>query len=151
MNNSKAGYLSSVSDNSKEAHVYSDYLKLGQDSRAQGFNACLLRNRDEDGNGILSDSELKWYLPAIDQYINIWLSEDKLNEDTQLFDRANLNAVSDNLNKSSVYYSSSNSDKRLYWALEGASFGAFGSTYANVSNNNRCVRNLTAPTNNLYS
>ena len=151
MNNSKAGYLSSVSDNSKEAHVYSDYLKLGQDSRAQGFNACLLRNRDEDGNGILSDSELKWYLPAIDQYINIWLSEDKLNEDTQLFDRANLNAVSDNLNKSSVYYSSSNSDKRLYWALEGASFGAFGSTYANVSNNIRCVRNLTAPTNNLYS
>ena len=151
MNNSKAGYLSSVSDNSKEAHVYGDYLKLGQDSKAQGFNACLLRNRDEDGNGILSDSELKWYLPAINQYINIWLSEDKLNEDTQLFDRANLNAVSDNLNKSSVYYSSSNSDKRLYWALEGASFGAFGSTYANVSNNIRCVRNLTASTNNLYS
>ena len=151
MNNSKAGYLSSVSDNSKEAHVYGDYLKLGQDSRAQGFNACLLRNRDEDGNGILSDSELKWYLPAIDQYINIWLSEDKLNEDTQLFDRANLNAVSDKLNKSSVYYSSSNSDKRLYWALEGASFGAYGASYANASNNIRCVRNLTASTNNLYS
>lgn len=151
MNNSKAGYLSSVSDNSKEAHVYGDYLKLGQDSRAQGFNACLLRNRDEDGNGILSDSELKWYLPAIDQYINIWLSEDKLNEDTQLFDRAYLNAVSNDLNKSSVYYSSSNSDKRLYWALEGASFGAYGASYANASNNIRCVRNLTASTNNLYS
>lgn len=151
MNYTKAGYLSSVTDNSKENHVYGEYVKLSQDERAQGFNACLLRNRDEDGNGSISDSELKWYLPAIDQYISIWLSEDLLNEDTQLFDRANLNAASDNLNKLSVYYSSSDKDKRLYWALEGASFGAYGSSYANSTNNIRCVRNMVATSDHLYS
>lgn len=151
MNYTKAGYLSSVTDNSKENHVYGEYVKLSQDERAQGFNACLLRNRDEDGNGSISDSELKWYLPAIDQYISIWLSEDQLHEDTQLFDRANLDAVSDNLNRSSVYYSSSDADKRLYWALEGASFGAYGSSYANATNNIRCVRNMVATSDHLYS
>ena len=104
---SKAGYLTSVSDNSKESHVYSAYTALAAGSRAKGYNACLLRNRDENNDGRISDAELKWYLPAIDQYTNIWLSEDLLHEDTQLFDRANLGSASDALNKNSVYYTSS--------------------------------------------
>lgn len=137
-NVSKAGYLSSISDNSKESHVYTSY------TGGLGYNACLLRNRDENNDGQISDSELKWYLPAIQQYTNIWLSEDMLHEDTQLFDRAQLSAVGDALNRSSVYYSSSPALKRLYWALEGASYGEYNSNWSNANNRVRCVRNLVA-------
>lgn len=137
-NVSKAGYLTSISDNSKASHVYTSY------TGGLGYNACMLRNRDEDNNGVISDSELKWYLPAIQQYTNIWLSEDKLQEDTQLFDRAQLSGVNDALNRSSVYYSSSPALKRLYWALEGASYGEYNSNWSNASNKVRCVRNLVA-------
>lgn len=137
-NVSKAGYLSSISDNSKESHVYTAY------TGGLGYNACLLRNRDENNDGQISDSELKWYLPAIQQYTNIWLSEDMLHEDTQLFDRAQLSAVGDALNRSSVYYSSSQTLKRLYWALEGASYGEYNSSWSNANNRVRCVRNLVA-------
>lgn len=137
-NVSKAGYLTSISDNSKASHVYTSY------TGGLGYNACLLRNRDEDNNGVISDSELKWYLPAIQQYTNIWLSEDKLQEDTQLFDRAQLSGVNDALNRSSVYYSSSPALKRLYWALEGASYGEYNSSWSNANNRVRCVRNLVA-------
>lgn len=145
---SKAGYLTSVSDNSKESHVYSAYTALAAGSRAKGYNACLLRNRDENNDGRISDAELKWYLPAIDQYTNIWLSEDLLHEDTQLFDRANLGSASDALNKNSVYYTSSSYEKRLYWALEGASYGrAYGGSYDNANNGVRCVRNLVSKDN----
>lgn len=144
-NPSKAGYLTSVSDNSKESHVYSAYTALAESSRAKGYNACLLRNRDENNDGKITGGELKWYLPAIDQYTNIWLSEDLLHEDTQLFDRANLSSASDALNKNSVYYTSSAYEKRLYWALEGASYGrAYGSSYDNARNGVRCVRNLVS-------
>lgn len=137
-NVSKAGYLTSISDNSKASHVYTSY------TGGLGYNACMLRNRDEDNNGVISDSELKWYLPAIQQYTNIWLSEDMLQEDTQLFDRAQLNGVGDALNRSSVYYSSSPALKRLYWALEGASYGEYNSNWSNANNRVRCVRNLVA-------
>ena len=144
-NPSKAGYLTSVSDNSKESHVYSAYTALAESSRAKGYNACLLRNRDENNDGKITGGELKWYLPAIDQYTNIWLSEDLLHEDTQLFDRANLSSASDALNKNSVYYTSSAYEKRLYWAMEGASYGrAYGSSYDNARNGVRCVRNLVS-------
>lgn len=147
-NPSKAGYLTAVSDNSKESHVYSAYTALAEGSRAKGYNACLLRNRDENNDGQITGSELKWYLPAIDQYTSIWLSEDLLHEDTQLFDRANLSSASSSLNMESVYYSSSSYEKRLYWALEGASYGrSYGSSYDNPRNGVRCVRNLVSKDN----
>ena len=138
-NVSKAGYLVSISDNSKESHVYTSY------SSGLGYNACLLRNRDDNNDGAIGDDELKWYLPAIQQYTNTWLSEDKLQEDTQFFDRANLGGtINDNLNKSSVYFTSSAAAKRLYWALEGASYGAYNSNWCNAANRVRCVRNLVS-------
>lgn len=147
-NPSKAGYLTAVSDNSKESHVYSAYTALAEDSRAKGYNACLLRNRDENNDGKITGSELKWYLPAIDQYTAIWLSEDLLHEDTQLFDRANLSSANNSLNRESVYYSSSSFEKRLYWALEGASYGQdYGNSYSNPRNSVRCVRNLVSKDN----
>ena len=139
-NTSKAGYLTSVSDNSKESHVYTSY------SGAHGYNACLLRNRDENNDGKIGDDELKWYLPAIDQYVNIWLSEDQLHEDTQLFDRNKINSIDNTLNKASVFYTSSSTNSRLYWAYEGASYGKdWGSTISNATNGVRCVRNLVSP------
>ena len=144
-NTSKAGYLTSISDNSKASHVYKSY------SGGLGYNACLLRNRDENNDGRIGDDELKWYLPSIEQYLNIWLSEDLLHEDTQLFDRNDISKISNDLNKKSVYYTSSESSKRLYWSYEGASYGEYNSSWANASNRVRCVRNVVATANGYAS
>ena len=48
------------------------------------------------------------------------------------------------MNKSSVYFTSSAAAKRLYWALEGASYGAYNSNWCNAANRVRCVRNLVS-------
>lgn len=37
--------------------------------------ACLLRNRDENADGKIDGAELKWYLPAIYQYGDLYLGE----------------------------------------------------------------------------
>lgn len=47
--------------------------------------ACLLRNRDENGNGTIDDSEIKWYLPAIDQYSAIYAGTDALSISSRLY------------------------------------------------------------------
>lgn len=36
---------------------------------------CYDRNRDLDGNGVIDDNELKWYLPAIDQLAGAWIQD----------------------------------------------------------------------------
>lgn len=42
-----------------------------ENTNAKARYACLQRNRDENGDGVIDDSELKWYLPARDQAMAI--------------------------------------------------------------------------------
>lgn len=37
---------------------------------------CYDMNRDLNGNGIIDDNELKWYLPTINQIMGFWLSDE---------------------------------------------------------------------------
>lgn len=130
------GYRTSISDNTKESHVF--YSSGDGLSGIYGYNSCLTRNRDENGNGEIDDGELKWYLPAIFQYTALWMGLDYLKEDTQLFDPKTEISISSELEKYNFYTSSDNgSSKSQYWAIEGASYGERKHTNAV-----RCVRNL---------
>lgn len=153
------GYLESIADNSKASHTYN------KSGTMYAYYACLSRNRDENGNGTVEDFELKWYLPAAEQYVTIWLNNDLLHEDTQLFDPSGgaLENMTNNINKASNLFTSSVSDHRLYWPVEGASYGpdyyalgSFYQQYSNRYNGVRCVRNLIPATTtnngeNVYS
>ncbi len=93
---------------------------------------CLSRNRDLDGDGVISEDEVRWYLPAFRQYLYIWFGKKVLPTDIS-FNRMN-------------YVSSSNAGYRVWWALEGTSISSWGNRDASVTPIVRCVRNLGTST-----
>lgn len=40
--------------------------------------ACLTRNRDFNGDSKITDDELRWYTPARDQMLGLWIGEPAL-------------------------------------------------------------------------
>ena len=112
--------------------------------------ACLLRNRDLDGDGRVDAEEVRWYLAAIDQLTDIFLGEWALDEASRLYPYDPANGDMPPTGKVYWHYTSSspdpeqNNNPNVLWAEEGASRGNYGSSsgingqyYAY-----RCVRNL---------
>ena len=128
------GYTTSVTSNAKEAHVWfsggADVLK--------GYYACLSRNRDENGNEQVDADELKWYLPAINQYLLLWCGEEYLYGDTRLVDPADISKITETDYNAGVYNLYNSSYAHEYWAVEGVSYGPAGPQSCGV----RCIRNL---------
>lgn len=128
------GYTTSVTSNAKEAHVWfsggADVLK--------GYYACLSRNRDENGNRQVDADELKWYLPAINQYLLLWCGEEYLYGDTRLVDPADISKITETDYNAGVYNLYNSSYAHEYWAVEGVSYGPAGPQSCGV----RCIRNL---------
>lgn len=125
-----------------------------KDSYENAAYACMLRNRDLNGDNNVDDNEVRWYLASIDQLVDIYLGESALDEASRLYPR---NAA-DRPGGSSVYwhytsssYNSGDGAPWVLWSEEGASRGSFhydaggspivnGDLYAY-----RCVRNLGVP------
>lgn len=128
------GYTTSVTSNDKSAHVW---FTTG-DGVLESYYACMARNRDEDADGVIDNEELKWYLPAINQYLLLWCGENYLYGDTRLVDPADIPNIKDaDLYGAGAYNLFTSSNSREYWALEGVSYGPGGS-----GNGIRCIRNL---------
>ncbi len=115
--------------------------------------ACLLRNRDLNGDNIIQAKEIRWYLAAIDQLTDIYLGEYALDEKSRLYpsnpaDRDN--KVRWHYTSSSIdftaggWFSDDSYDSWVLWAEEGASRGMQSSskTYNGELYSYRCVRNL---------
>lgn len=107
--------------------------------------ACMLRNRDLNGDNIVQDREVRWYLASIDQLTDIYLGEYALDEQSRLYP----SNAADRDNMVRWHYTSSSyntSDKKpwVLWAEEGASKGSFSDSHSNMNGlyNYRCVRNL---------
>lgn len=100
--------------------------------------ACMSRNRDENGDGRIADDELKWYLPAINQYVGAWMGADALKE-ARLYKDETLNYL---------HYVSSTNDGdgkgyyQILWAEEGSANGLLGSDYRTTEKQFRCIRNF---------
>ena len=89
---------------------------------------CLSRNRDLNGDGTISEDEVRWYLPAFRQYLYIWFGKKVLPTEIS-FNKTN-------------YVSSSNLGYRVWWALEGTAISSWSNRDASVTPIVRCVRNL---------
>lgn len=128
------GYTTSVTSNDKSAHVW---FTEGN-GVLEGYYACMSRNRDENNNGKIEDAELKWYLPAINQYLLLWCGENYLYGDTRLVDPADIPKITDATEYGNGKYNLfTSSTVNEYWAVEGVSYGE-----GENSNGLRCIRNL---------
>lgn len=100
-------------------------VKMGNDAAEY---QCLLRNRDENGNGRIDASEIKWYLPAVNQCTYYWFGMNSLPDDARI-------KLEDRVENS--YWNSTKAHAK-WWAAEGSAYGPNESSENKV----RCVRSL---------
>lgn len=131
--------------------------------------ACMMRNRDNNGDGKIDADEVRWYLAAINQLSALYLGDQGLKTSAMLYPKSNsakgTKTLSDGTKvylwrnhvvsstKSNIYNpNSSNFDNSPFklWAEEGLSTGSYTMTWnKNAPHSIRCVRNLglgTPPT-----
>lgn len=112
------------------------------------YYACMSRNRDLNGDGIINQDEVRWYLPALSQYLRIGIGVKALPAETRLFtgEAATMNDEDypdEYTNEGTLYFVntsiSANTNKAytLYWAVEVGAYGSPG--HPSMV---RCVRNL---------
>lgn len=150
------GRASAIKNNSGNK-FYDDITKSAkgtQDLYLDAFQACMSRNRDENGNRRIDTDEIKWYLASVDQYKGIWAGEEALNTDMRLFKASQsewdaLNtAFTDTENGGdaalSPWHYFTCSPANTFWAEEGCATGTNGSATMV-----RCIRTLESKANGL--
>ena len=101
------------------------------------IKACMSRNRDLNGDGKITNDEIRWYAPTISQYIGIWIGEEIMSTEAKLFNRSTstLKGESDRM----LYYSSTY-NQNTYFSEEGLATNHNNSAYPPKLV--RCLRNL---------
>lgn len=117
----------------------------------EAITACLNRNRDNDGDGKIDASELRWFVPTSAQYIRLILGRQSLTH--PIFDPGKMTRLPNSTgerndeNSSLLAYAS---DGRQMWLMEGTSDSEYRQWISNADNRMatpwivRCVRNLGA-------
>lgn len=145
---------------------WSNYINLAKPNAAEGHTnflldnneistmrySCLMRNRDENGDGVIQKEEIKWYLASMGQLRQLFIGELGLMGQARLYYTANPDNTSvDGLNgdwyypwRSHVISSTlSGGRPQQLWAEEGCATGSLGDEWGkNSIQSIRCVRNL---------
>lgn len=129
--------------------------------------ACLNRNRDENGNGRIDESEVRWYLASIRNLCDFFIGQYCFDQSEFLYPGASV-AISRNQSEGNntrlnngYFYNNQNiawhygtstikgSECDIFWAEEGCATGSYGwssgSSYGGIGINlyaYRCVRDL---------
>lgn len=121
-----------------------DHYALNSDYDNAAY-ACLLRNRDLNGDNIIDANEVRWYLASIDQLTDIYLGEYALDEQSRLYP----SNAADREGKvrwhyTSSSYNSADGNAWVLWAEEGASRGSYDDSDNAMEGkfSYRCARNL---------
>ena len=118
-----------------------------------------------NGNGTIDESEVRWFLPSVNEYLRIGIGSSALSNAAQLYigNKASLDndiwytgenqtgdknyVTANNLADGTLFYTSSIDDHRTFWAVEKGSYGKDQQSW--TANNSpkpiRCIRVL--PTN----
>ena len=112
------------------------------------WHACMIRNRDLNGNNIIDPEEVRWFLASIDELTDLWIGEDALPASAKLYqgtgeERSHIASSSYNTN---INWPPADSYKNPFviWAEEGASRGSWSGSYGTNGNEYyyRCIRYL---------
>lgn len=113
------------------------------------YITAMSRNRDANDNGKIDEDELKWYLPARNQCLALWMGNNDLGE----YRPYNANGLESKTKDEvegpdGLLHTSSGANSAVWWAIEGASFGnqtIWDKDHADNPNrllDLRCIRNL---------
>ena len=132
----------------KSWSTFVDFSKNRSKSTVTAQYACFQRNRDLNGNGKIDPYEIRWYLPATNQFIGLWIGQDALPSETRLLQDEIANITDGEkdkwghiIEKDNTYehhFISSNNVR--FWTEEGVSTGSENSKSNEF--NIRCARNL---------
>ena len=118
--------------------------------------ACMTRNRDNDGDGIIDADEIRWYLASIQQLAGIYMGSNGIQPTARLYTRsaAQQNSTDPDQWREHVISSTQNgtnsNNPQLIWAEEGCSTGSITNSMSYAGNgwdgisgySIRCVRNV---------
>lgn len=102
--------------------------------------ACMSRNRDLNGNGMIDDDEIRWYAPAVNQYIGLWIGEEAMSTEAKLFNKQTSTLSKDNDPGCRMLYYTSTRGINTYFSEEGMATNNHDSKWKATLI--RCVRNL---------
>lgn len=102
--------------------------------------ACMSRNRDLNGNGTIDDDEIRWYAPAVNQYIGLWIGEEVMSTEAKLFNKKTSTLSKDNDPGCRMLYYTSTRGINTYFSEEGMATN--NHNYRWKATLIRCVRNL---------
>lgn len=146
INNSNNGWKSSVGTNRASHKLSADAYSI-----KAAYSACMSRNRDLNGNGVIDENEIRWFLPSLNEYIRIGIGANALTSAARLYmgsksemTRENYMSGANALN-GAFYFTSSPSAQRVFWAVEKGSYSADG-IYVGYNGPKpiRCIRVLPA-------
>lgn len=146
INDQYNGWTASIGTTDRSKHK----LNASAYSLQAAYSACMSRNRDLNGDGTIDGNEIRWFLPSINEYIRMGIGANAISSAAQLYmgDKTSMtysNYPSSYIADGSLYYTSSESGKRVYWAVEKGSYNSENSWYtANSPLPIRCIRNLPA-------
>lgn len=111
------------------------------------YDACMSRNRDLNGDGKIQDNEIRWYLASLNEYIRVAIGATAISNEAQLYmgDKSMMTHTDypdKYVGEGALYYTSSNNDKRVFWAVEKGSYGPEDNYYKATSIPLRCIRAL---------
>lgn len=154
-----------------EGKSWDDYLNTTGENGSEELvdkklrYACMTRNRDNDGDGIIDADEIRWYMASISQLSNLWLGERSVAPAARLYQRSAADKQSSDANvwrqhvlsstATNTSTSHNSNNPQLIWAEEGSATGTLYNSYewahstsddaaheALTSYSVRCVRNL---------
>lgn len=141
--NGRANMLKDIFKKGKPVKTWDD-LKNKEDDLYYSLRiACMRRNRDLDGDGKISEKEMRWYAPATQQYAGIWIGEQIISKESKLFKKSTADLDYDNDSKNRMVYYSSTKDAESFLSEEGMATGNYNSTTSPYRPKYvRCIRNL---------